>query len=56
VEAINQRDADSKQALADAQELYASTEAQASTVIKQEEDLAVHARQVNQRARDVEEL
>jgi hypothetical protein len=56
VEAINQRDADSKQALADAQELYASTEARASTVIKQEEDLAVHARQVNQRARDVEEL
>jgi hypothetical protein len=39
VEAINQRDADSKRALADAQELYASAEARASAIIKQQEDL-----------------
>jgi hypothetical protein len=55
VEAIAQRDADSQWALADAQELYASVEARASAVIKQE-DLAVRARQVNQRVREVEEL
>jgi hypothetical protein len=36
--------------------LYASAEARVSTVIKQEEDLALHACQVNQRAREVEEL
>jgi hypothetical protein len=36
--------------------LYASAEARVNTVIKQEEDLAVHACQVNQRAREVEEL
>jgi hypothetical protein len=34
VEAIEQRDADSQRALADAQELYASTEARASAIIK----------------------
>jgi hypothetical protein len=56
VEAINQCDADSKRALADAQELYASVEARASAVIKQEEDLIARTRQVNQQARDVEEL
>jgi hypothetical protein len=56
VEAINQRDANSKRPLADTQELYASTKARASAIIKQEEDLAVRAHQVNQRARDVEEL
>jgi hypothetical protein len=50
VEAITQRDTDSQWALADAQELYASTEARANAVIKQEEDLAVCARQINQRA------
>jgi hypothetical protein len=44
VEAIAQRDADSQRTLVDAQELYASVEAQASVVIKQEEDLAVHRR------------
>jgi hypothetical protein len=49
-EAIKLRDADSKRALADAQELYASAEARAVVVIKQEEDLAVRTRQVNQRA------
>jgi hypothetical protein len=37
-------------------ELYASAEARASAVIKQEEDLAMRTCQVNQRARDVEEL
>jgi hypothetical protein len=36
--------------------LYASTEAQDSVIIKQEEDLIVCTRQVNQWARDVEEL
>jgi hypothetical protein len=34
VEAINQRNADSKRALADVQELYASPEARANAVIK----------------------
>jgi hypothetical protein len=48
VEAITQRDADSWWALTDARELYASAEAQASAVTKQEEDLAVRACQVNQ--------
>jgi hypothetical protein len=56
VEAIELREADSRRALADAQELYASTEARATIVIKQEEDLATRMRQVNQRAREVEEL
>jgi hypothetical protein len=49
VGAINQRDADSKWALADVHELYASAEARASAVIKQEEDLTVCVCQVNQR-------
>jgi hypothetical protein len=44
VEAITQCDVDSKWALADAQELYASTEVWASAIIKQEEDLAVCTR------------
>jgi hypothetical protein len=56
VEAIAQHDVDSRWALDDAQELYGSAEAQASTVIKQEEDLVVRARQVNQREREVEKL
>jgi hypothetical protein len=56
VEAIAQCDADSKLALADAQELYASAEAQVGAIIKQEEDLAVRAHQVNQQAQEVEEL
>jgi hypothetical protein len=46
-EAIELRDTDSRHALADAQELYASAEARANVGIKQEEDLAVHTRQVN---------
>jgi hypothetical protein len=54
--AIKLRDANSRCALADAQELYASAEACAAVVNKQEEDLAVRTRQVNQRAREVEEL
>jgi hypothetical protein len=56
VEAIAQRDADSRRVLADVQELYASVEARASVVTKQEENLAVRARQVNQREREVEKL
>jgi hypothetical protein len=56
VEAIELRDADSRRALADAQELYASAEAWANDVIKQEEDLTARTRQVNQRARVVDEL
>jgi hypothetical protein len=55
-EAIELRDDDSRCALVDAQELYASAEAHAVVVIKQEEDLVVRTRQVNQRAREVEEL
>jgi hypothetical protein len=55
-EAIKLHDADSRRALVDAQELYASAEARAAVVIKQEEDLAARTRQVNQRAREVEEL
>jgi hypothetical protein len=56
VEAIELRDADSRHALTDAQELYASAEARANVVIKQEEDIAARTCQVNQRAREVEEL
>jgi hypothetical protein len=56
VEAITQRTADSQWTLVDVQELYASTEARVSAVIKQEEDLAMRAHQVNHRAREVEEL
>jgi hypothetical protein len=46
-EAIEMHDVDSRRALADAQELYASAEARAAVVIKQEEDLAARTRQVN---------
>jgi uncharacterized protein (DUF3084 family) len=56
VEAIAQRDADSRWALADVRELYTLAEAQANVITKQEEDLAVRARQVNQREREVEKL
>jgi hypothetical protein len=44
VEDIAQHDADSRRALADARELYASAEAWASAVTKQEEELAACAR------------
>jgi hypothetical protein len=43
VEAIAQRDADSRWALANARELYASAKAQASAITKQGEDLTVRA-------------
>jgi hypothetical protein len=56
VEAITQRDTDSRWALADARELYASAEARASAITKQEEDLVVRACQVNQREQEVEKL
>jgi hypothetical protein len=56
VEAITQRDADSKRAHANTQELYALAKARASAIIKQEEDLTVCALQVNQQVWDVEEL
>jgi hypothetical protein len=56
VEAITQCDADSKRALNDMQELYASTEAQANAIINLEEDLVMRARLVNQWAREVVEL
>jgi hypothetical protein len=56
VEAIAQHDANSWWALADVQELYKSVEAQASAVAKQEEDLVVRARQVNQWEPEVEKL
>jgi hypothetical protein len=44
VEAITQRDANSQWDLVDAHELYASAEARASAVMKQEKDLVVHTR------------
>jgi hypothetical protein len=47
-EAIELRDADSRRALADAQELYTYAKAHAAVVIKQEEDLTARTRQVNQ--------
>jgi hypothetical protein len=56
VEAIAQRDADSRWGLFDAQELYASAKARASAVTKQEEDFAMHACQVNHREQEVEKL
>jgi uncharacterized protein (DUF3084 family) len=56
VDAITQHDADSRWALADARELYASAEARASTVTKQEEEIDAHACQVNQREQVVEKL
>jgi hypothetical protein len=43
-DAIAQCDADSKRTLAHAQELYASAEARASAVIRQEEDLTICTR------------
>jgi hypothetical protein len=54
--AINQHDVDSHRALVDAHELYTSADAQANTVIKQEEDLAMRVCAVNERAQAVEEL
>jgi hypothetical protein len=56
VEAITQCDTDSRWALADARELYASVEAQASVITKPEEELATCACQVNQREQEAEKL
>jgi hypothetical protein len=56
VEAIAQRDVDSRRALADARLLYTSAEARASVVTKLEEELATCAHQVNQREQEVEKL
>jgi hypothetical protein len=42
--------------LADAKELYASTEARANSTIKQEEELAARVRAVEERERAVDEL
>jgi hypothetical protein len=56
VEAIAQRDTDSRWALADARELYTLTEARASAVTKQEEELAARAHQVNQWEQEAEKL
>jgi septal ring factor EnvC (AmiA/AmiB activator) len=56
VEAIAQRDIDSRWALADERELHASTEARASVVTKQVEKLAACACQVNQWEQEVEKL
>jgi hypothetical protein len=55
-EAIELHDADSRRALTDAQELYASAEARTAVVIKQEEGLALRTRQVNQWVHKVEGL
>jgi hypothetical protein len=46
----------SRWALTNARELYASAEARASIITKQEEELATRARQVNQREKEVEKL
>jgi hypothetical protein len=56
VKAIAQRDVDSWWALADAREVYASVEARASVVTKQEEELAARARQVNQQKLEAKKL
>jgi hypothetical protein len=56
LEAVTQRDADSRRALADARELYASAEARANAVTKQKEELAARACQVNQRELEAEKL
>jgi hypothetical protein len=56
VEAIAQRDANSRWALADARELYASAEARASAITKQEEEPAARARQVNQQEQEAEKV
>jgi hypothetical protein len=53
---VEARGTDSRWALADARELYASAEARASAVTKQEDDLVVRARQVTQREQEVEKL
>jgi hypothetical protein len=49
---INNCDCDSQKMLADAKEMYASVEDRASSTIKQEEELAVHVRAVEEQAVD----
>jgi hypothetical protein len=56
VEAIAQRDIDSRRALADARELYALADARVSAVTKQEEELAARACQVNQQEQEAKKL
>jgi hypothetical protein len=53
---VEARGTDSRWALADARELYASAEAWASAVTKQEDDFVVRACQVTQREQEVEKL
>jgi Golgi nucleoside diphosphatase len=47
--AINSRDHDSQQMLAEAKELYASAEARANSKIKQAEELAMRIRAIEER-------
>jgi hypothetical protein len=54
--AINNHDRDSQKTLAEAKELYASTEAQANDTIKQAEELVIHIHAVEERERAVDEL
>jgi hypothetical protein len=54
--AINQRDVNSTQMLADAKELHTSTETRASAVIKQEEDLTACTCAIDQREHVAEDL
>jgi hypothetical protein len=53
---VEARGTDSRWVLADERELYASAEARASAVTKQEDDLVVRACQVTQREQEVEKL
>jgi hypothetical protein len=53
---INSRNRDSQKMLADAKELYASTESRANNTIKQEEELVVRVHVVIERERMVDEL
>jgi Skp family chaperone for outer membrane proteins len=54
--AINSRNCDSQKMLADAKELYASTESRANSTIKQEEELVVRVHVVIEWERMVDEL
>jgi Skp family chaperone for outer membrane proteins len=54
--AINSRDRDSQQMLAEAKELYVSAKARANNTIKQAEELVVRVRAVEEWERAVDEL
>jgi Skp family chaperone for outer membrane proteins len=54
--AINSRDRDSQQMLAEAKELYVSAKARANNTIKQAEELVVHVCAVEEWERAVDEL